>query len=74
MAAHVVSQANDGHLEGPNILEQRVLGRDIYVYGGRGGCVLFFLWDVETPIWLTALSAHTLFGDSSFRSRSPNLR
>lgn len=37
MAAHIGSQAYDGHLEGPNILEQRVLGRDIYVYSGRGG-------------------------------------
>ena len=40
MAAHIASQANDGQLEGPNILEQRVLGKDIYVYSGRGGWVL----------------------------------
>jgi hypothetical protein len=43
MAAHIGRQAYDGHLEGPNILEQRVFGRDIYVYSGRGGCVPFFL-------------------------------
>ena len=41
MAAHIGSQAYDGRLEGPNVLEQRVFGRDIYVYSGRGGWVPF---------------------------------
>ena len=53
MATHIGGQAYDGHFEGhnPNILEQRVLGRDIYVYSGRGGCVPFFPLHVQSPIW-----------------------
>lgn len=37
MALHF--QANDGYLEGPDVLEQSVLGTELYVYSGRGGCV-----------------------------------
>ena len=43
MAVHIGSQPLDGHIEGPNVIEQKVLGRDIYVYSGRGGWVLFVL-------------------------------
>jgi hypothetical protein len=42
MAVHIGNQP-DGHIEGPNVLEQRVLGRDIYVYSGRGRWVPFIL-------------------------------
>ena len=37
MAVHDGSQAEDGHLEGPNIIERRALGTEIYVHSGRGG-------------------------------------
>jgi hypothetical protein len=43
MAPHIGSQVYDGDLDGPSVLEQRVLGSDIYVYSGRGGCVPFLL-------------------------------
>jgi hypothetical protein len=41
MAQHYRRQ-DDGHIEGPNVLEQRVLGTELHVYGGRGGyvCIL----------------------------------
>ena len=32
-------QANDGYLEGPDVLEETVVGTQLYVYSGRGGCV-----------------------------------
>jgi hypothetical protein len=74
MAAHIASQGYDGHLEGPSILEQVVLGRDIYVYSGRGGCV----GSIDAPYlvdsWHSAILAHTPFGDSTFKFRLPNLR
>lgn len=37
MALHYGSQADDEYLEGPNVMERRVLGTEIYVYSGRGG-------------------------------------
>ena len=39
MAVHDGSQAEDEHLEGPNMMEQKALGTDIYVHSlsGRGG-------------------------------------
>jgi len=43
MAVHIGSQY-DGHFEGPSVLEQRVLGKEIYVYSGRGGHV-FCMYD-----------------------------
>lgn len=80
MAAHIGSQAYDGHLEGPSVLEQSVLGRDIYVYSGRGGWVPFIV-SCTTPYlvdsWYAVISvilARTLFGDFSYKSRLPNLR
>jgi|SRR6267154_3231796 len=58
-AAHIGSQAYDGHLEGPNVLEQRVLGRDIYAYSERGRCVPFVLaWTTPYLVdsWHPAIS------------------
>jgi hypothetical protein len=37
MSLHYGSQADDEHLKGPNVIERRVLGTEIYVYSGRGG-------------------------------------
>jgi len=37
MAVHDGSQVEDEHLEGQNMMEQKALGRDIYVHSGRGG-------------------------------------
>jgi hypothetical protein len=34
---HFGDQVNDGHLEGPHVQEQSVLGAEIYVYSGRLG-------------------------------------
>ena len=45
MALHF--QANDGYLQGPDVLEERVLGTELYVYSGRGGCVSIL--HVSTP-------------------------
>ena len=36
-AVHDGSPAEDDHLEGPNIMERRALGADIYVHNGHGG-------------------------------------
>jgi hypothetical protein len=37
MAVHDGSQVEDEHLEGPNMMEERAIGTDIYVHSGRGG-------------------------------------
>jgi hypothetical protein len=37
-AVHDGSPVEDEQLEGPNIMERRALGTDIYVHSGRGGC------------------------------------
>lgn len=39
MAQHYGQAVDDLQLEGPNVLEQRVLGTELYVYGGRSGYV-----------------------------------
>ena len=39
MAQHYGRNPDDEQLEGPNVLEQRVLGMELYVYGGRSGYV-----------------------------------
>lgn len=39
MAQHYRSQADDGHLEGPSVVEKSVFGTEIYVYSGGGGYV-----------------------------------
>jgi len=39
MAQHYGQLVDDEQLEGPNVLEQRVAGTELYVYGGRSGCV-----------------------------------
>ena len=36
-AAHDGSPVEDEYLEGPGIMEQKVLGTEIYVHSGRGG-------------------------------------
>lgn len=66
MALHF--QANDGYLEGPDVLEQSVLGTELYVYSGRGGCVsMLVCFDPNVDVCASTESlALTLFGDSSF--------
>jgi hypothetical protein len=51
MAVHDGSQVEDEHLEGPNIMERRAPGTDIYVYSGRGGYAPVL--HVSTPTWLS---------------------
>lgn len=78
MAVHNESQVEDEHLEGPNMMEQRALGTDIYVHSARGGCAS--VPHVSTTTWLSiyvyisVLLAHTPFGDSSYRFSFPNMR
>jgi hypothetical protein len=78
MAVHDGSQVEDEHLEGPNIIERRALGKDIYVHSGRGGYAPVL--HVSTPDLaeflrvFRYLSAHTPFGDSSYRFSLPNMR
>lgn len=39
MAQHYGRNPDDVQLEGPNVLEQRVFGTELYVYGARSGYV-----------------------------------
>lgn len=50
LAAHIGSEEYDGHLEGPNVREQKVLGRDIYVYSGRGCTYTFWRFLIQIPL------------------------
>jgi hypothetical protein len=70
MAQHYRRQ-DDGHIEGPNVLERRVLGTELHVYGGRGGyvCILQLSRHAESPHSMPL--AHARFGGSSFRFRCP---
>ena len=55
MAQHYGQTVDDEQLEGPNVLEQRVFGTELHVYGGRSGyvCELTSSWhpqvDLELP-------------------------
>lgn len=57
MAVHDGSQVEDEHLEGPNMMERRALGKDIYVHSGRGGYAPVL--HVSTQTWL---SIYVYFG------------
>ncbi|KAI0003344.1 hypothetical protein BJV74DRAFT_876259 [Russula compacta] len=50
MAQHYRSQADDGHLEGPSVVEKSVLGTEIYAYGGSGGTYTFWRFLMQIPL------------------------
>lgn len=77
MAQH--NRRQDGErLEGPNVLEKMVFGMELYVYSGRSGYVFMACLHTNlaqnSPTFISVLSAHTRFGDSSFGFRFPILR
>jgi hypothetical protein len=61
MAQHF--QANDGYLEGPDVLERSVVGTEIYVYNERGGCVsmLYVLAQTLTCVLFGIVSTYTFW-------------
>jgi hypothetical protein len=76
---HFGNQVSDGHIEGSHVQEKSVLGTEIYVYSGRLGRVSMLhvsahLVDLVRGYYCTVSLAHTHFGDSYFKPRSPMLR
>lgn len=63
MALHYGSQA-DENLEGPNVMEQKAPGTEIYVYSGRGGYAsalhVLTSW-LSTCAYLGTISTYTFW-------------
>jgi len=64
MAVHDGSQADDDHLEGPNIVEQSVLGTEVYVHNGCGGYA--YALHVSAPTWLSTYASLGTFSIYTF--------
>ncbi|KAI0290515.1 hypothetical protein BC826DRAFT_1092547 [Russula brevipes] len=63
MAHNYRGQGDDEQLDGPTVLDQRVYGTELFVYGGRGGTYTFWRFLIQIPLADSEMEIHYSIND-----------